>query len=221
MQSSPYGEVGTLPAGGYACVSIVDTGTGMSHAVMALALDPFFTTKEPGRGTGLGLSQVYGFISQSGGDVKMDSTEGEGTTINLYLPIVDADEDSSSEYSSGVSAETVLLVEDESDLPGAATQLFQSIGYEVVTAGNAADAIEILKNNPAIDILFSDIVMGHGMDGIDLAHLVKHDFPAIKIVLSSGFAPTTLRRGPNALNDFTFIPKPYRLADLATALRAS
>jgi len=215
------GVVGTLPAGSYIKVSVADTGTGMSHLVATRALEPFFTTKEPGRGTGLGLSQVYGFITQSGGDVVIRSVEGKGTTIELYLPALDDSADSADAYAHRLSVETVLLVEDESDLLAAVSELFRSIGYEVVTAGNVSDAIDILKRNSAIDIVFSDIVMGHGMSGIELARLVSRDYPAVKVVLTSGFPQAALRRDHGELSDFTFIHKPYRLADLAKALRAS
>ncbi|MEZ0603803.1 PAS domain S-box protein [Paraburkholderia sp. IW21] len=216
----PEGAVGTLPAGAYARVSVTDTGTGMPKQVAMRALDPFFTTKEPGRGTGLGLSQVYGFVTQSGGDLVIRSVEGEGTTIELYFPLVEQDANSADEYAARLSVETVLLVDDEPDLLAAASELFQSIGYEVVVAGNASDAVEILKANPSIDILFSDIVMGQGMSGIELARLVSHDYPAVKIVLSSGYPLAALRRDHGELGEFTFIHKPYRLADLAKALRA-
>jgi PAS domain S-box-containing protein len=210
-----------LPAGDYVKVTVVDTGTGMSDQVLARALDPFFTTKEPGRGTGLGLSQVYGFIVQSGGDVRIRSVEGEGCTIELYLPTIEDDADSSGDFTRRVSAETVLLVDDEPDLLAAASEMFHSIGYEVLTASNASDAIEILEKNPAIDILFSDVVMGNGKSGIELAHFVKHEFPAIKVVLTSGFPLAALRLDHGGLGEFTLIPKPYRLAELAKALRAS
>lgn len=215
------GAVGSLPAGAYIKILVADTGTGMSAAVAARALDPFFTTKEPGHGTGLGLSQVYGFIAQSGGDVRIRSVEGEGSTIELYLPVVEGDASLSGEFAGRLAVETVLLVDDEPDLLGAASELFQSIGYEVLTASNALDALEILKHNPAINIVFSDVVMGHGMSGIELARKVGRDFPAIKVVLASGFPLTAIRRDYGELDDYTFINKPYRLAELAKTLRAS
>lgn len=213
--------VGALTAGAYVKISVSDTGMGMPASVMARALDPFFTTKEPGRGTGLGLSQVYGFITQSGGDVSIKSVVGAGTTIECYLPLVAASEVDTDGYAERLAIETVLLVEDEPDLLSAASELFHNIGYEVVTASNALDALDVLKQHGSIDVLFSDIVMGHGMDGIDLARVVSREYPAIKIVLASGFPLAALRRDHGDLNPFTFIAKPYRLADLAKALRAS
>ena len=125
----------------------------MPPAVVARAFEPFFTTKEVGKGTGLGLSQVYGFIAQSGGDVVIDSEEGKGTTISMYLPVVEGTSDESV-IATGASVDTVLIVEDEPDVLDAAGQLFRSIGYEVVTATNAIDAMVILEGRTDIDILF-------------------------------------------------------------------
>jgi CheY-like chemotaxis protein len=111
-------------------------------------------------------------------------------------------------------------VEDEPDLLAAASELFQSIGYEVVTASNGLDAVDILMRRSRIDILFSDIVMSHGISGLELARLVREQFPAVKIVLASGYPLAVLRREHGELGEFTFVHKPYRLADLAKALRA-
>jgi PAS domain S-box-containing protein len=214
------GDVGGLPDGTYIRAAVSDTGTGMSPEVVARAFEPFFTTKEVGKGTGLGLSQVYGFITQSGGDVAIHSVGGEGTTIEIYLPAIAGTPAATRDYSAHLAAETVLLVEDEPDLLAAASELFQSIGYEVVTASNGLDAVDILMRRPRIDILFSDIVMSHGISGLELARLVREQFPKIKIVLASGYPLAVLRREHGELGEFTFVHKPYRLADLAKALRS-
>jgi PAS domain S-box-containing protein len=213
------GEVGGLAAGSYIRTAVSDTGTGMPPEVVARAFEPFYTTKEPGKGTGLGLSQVYGFITQSGGDVVIRSVAGEGTTIEIYLPAVAAAPVAPGDYSAHLAAETVLLVDDEPDLLAAASELFRSIGYEVVTASNGLDAVDILMQRPEVDILFSDIVMSQGISGLELARLVREQFPAIKIVLASGYPLAVLRREHGELGEFTFVHKPYRLADLAKALR--
>jgi len=213
--------VGDLAPGAYVKVTVADTGLGMPVEVAKRALEPFFTTKEAGRGTGLGLSQVYGFITQSGGDIAIVSSEGKGTTIELYLPLIEEVADSEEAYTDQLSVETVLLVEDEPDLLSAASELFQSIGYEVMSASSALEAIEILNNSPAVDILFSDIVLAQGISGIELARFVRKDFPSIKIVLASGYPLASLQREHGEINEFTFIHKPYRLADLAKVLRAS
>ncbi|WP_084534200.1 hybrid sensor histidine kinase/response regulator [Paraburkholderia dilworthii] len=213
-------DAGTVAPGAYIRVSVTDSGTGMSPEIASRAFEPFFTTKETGKGTGLGLSQVYGFIAQSGGDVRITSSGGEGTTIDLYLPTAAVDAGSLEEFPGPAMVETVLIVEDEPDLRTAAAELFRSIGYEVVTAGDAMAAIDILKTHPAIDILFSDVVMPGETSGIKLARHVQQQYPAIKVVLASGFPMTALRRQHGDVSDFTFIPKPYRLADVARALRS-
>jgi len=215
----PAAAIGSLAAGPYVRVFVSDTGTGMSPEVAARAFEPFFTTKEVGKGTGLGLSQVYGFIVQSGGDVVIRSVAGEGTTVDIYLPAAADALESAGDYSGHAAVETVLLVEDEPDLLAAASELFRSIGYEVVTASNGLDAIDILMQRPEINILFSDIVLPHGISGLELARQVREQYPNVKIVLTSGYPITTLRREHGEPSEFTFINKPYRLADLAKALR--
>lgn len=216
----PARSVGTLPAGRYIRVWVSDTGTGMSPEVVSRAFEPFFTTKAPGKGTGLGLSQVYGFIVQSGGEVVIQSTQGVGTTIAIYLPAANDMPDGAGSYPDQLAVETVLLVEDEPDLLAAAAELFRSIGYEVVTASNGVDAIDILTQRAEIDIVFSDIVMSHGISGLELARQVRERYPHIKVVLASGYPVAVLRREHGDLSEFTFVHKPYRLADLAKALRA-
>ena len=172
------------------------------------------------KGTGLGLSQVYGFIAQSGGDVLIKSSAGKGTTIDIYLPAATGDAECLEDVHGRPVAETVLIVEDEPDLLAGAATLFRSIGYDVVTAVDAVAAIDILKSRPGIDIVFSDVKMPGGMSGIELAHRVREQYPSIRIVLASGFPLTLLQRDHGDLGDFTFIPKPYRLAEIARALRS-
>ncbi|MGN6805924.1 MAG: ATP-binding protein [Trinickia sp.] len=207
-----------LPAGRYIRVSVTDTGTGMDSDVLAQAFEPFFTTKQAGKGTGLGLSQVYGFIAQSGGDVQLSSELDKGTRVELYLPA--AEPAAPVKVPSAPKAETVLLVEDEPDVLGLASELLVSIGYEVVPASSASEAVEILRDRIDIGVVVSDISMPHGISGLDLARLVRSQYPMIRIVLTSGYLPAPLRDDSGQLSDVTFVPKPYRLADLAKALRA-
>jgi len=214
------GQVGNLSAGSYVRVSVADTGAGMPPAVVARAFEPFFTTKEIGKGTGLGLSQVYGFIAQSGGDVVIDSEEGAGTTISMYLPVVEGEPDERS-ATADERVDTVLIVEDEPDVLDAAAQLFRSIGYEVVTATNGVEAMTILERRFDIDILFTDVVMPKGMTGIQLARQARDVRPDLKVILASGFPLPALREQYGRIDDFAFVVKPYSLAELAKALRAA
>jgi len=213
------GKVGTLAPGSYVRTSVSDTGTGMPPAVVSRAFEPFFTTKEIGKGTGLGLSQVYGFIAQSGGEVVIDSEEGKGTVVSMYLPVVEGEPDDAI-IAEDASVDTVLIVEDEPDLLDAAGQLFRSIGYEVLTASNGIDAMAILERRTDIDILFSDIVMPKGMDGIQLARSARELRPELSVVLASGYPLQALREQYGRVDDFTFVNKPYRLAELVKVLRA-
>ena len=213
------GTVGSLPAGSFIKIFVTDSGSGMSAEIASRAFEPFFTTKEVGKGTGLGLSQAHGFIAQSGGEVLIKSSEGKGTTIDIYLPAAPRSAESQEDIP-GHLVETVLVVEDEPDALAAAAELFRSIGYEVVTACDAVAAIDILKNRSGINIVFSDVMMPRGLSGVELARRVHDQNPAVKIVLASGFPLAALRREHGDLSAFTFIPKPYRLADVARALRS-
>jgi PAS domain S-box-containing protein len=211
------GTVGALAAGPYVRVSVADTGTGMPPEVAARAFEPFFTTKEVGKGTGLGLSQVYGFIAQSGGDVLIRSQPGQGSVLSMYLPVAgDATGDAGAV--TGPALDTVLVVEDEPDLLEATAALFRSLGYEVLTASNGAEAMDALSLRDDIHVLFTDVVMPRGIDGIQLARSTRDRRPEVRIVLASGYPLPALRAQHGNLDDFTFIHKPYRLADLVRAL---
>lgn len=203
---------GALPAGDYVRVSVADSGTGMSEEVRRRAFEPFYTTKEVGKGSGLGLSQVYGFIVQSGGGVTIDTEMGQGTTINLYLPALDAALPQAP-APRGVREERVLIVEDDPLVMESARELFQSMGYGTVHANDAAAALRTLQRDGEIDVLFSDVMMPNGMSGMDLAREVRKRYPSVKIILASGL--------PQADEEFAFVGKPYRLADLARQLRTA
>ena len=209
------GEVPGLAPGPYVCTSVTDTGTGMAPETAQRAFEPFFTTKETGKGTGLGLSQVYGFIKQSGGEVVIQSTLGEGTTIAIYLPAVSSQDGELSRSGS----ERVLIVEDEPDLLDVASALFMSMGYEVTTAASGQEAMNVLASRD-VDILFTDIVMPNGVNGIELAEYTRENYPGIKVMLASGYPQPALKLDQYRLGDFTFVSKPYRLSDLARGLRS-
>jgi PAS domain S-box-containing protein len=211
-------EVSGLDAGSYIRVSITDTGCGMTPQVAARAFEPFFTTKEIGKGTGLGLSQVYGFIAQSGGSATVSSIVGEGTRINIFLPALT--ETVEEQVPEVINTDKALVVDDEPDVLEIAAALFRSIGYEVCTASNGKDALEVLRHTKDISVLFSDVMMPNGMSGIELAQHVRELYPEVKILLASGYPLPALKAQHMNIDEFPFMNKPYRLAELAKKLRA-
>jgi PAS domain S-box-containing protein len=197
--------------GGYVVIDIIDTGTGMSAEVQARAFEPFFTTKDIGRGSGLGLSQAYGFAKQSGGTLTLDGAPGKGTKVSLHLPqALDAGnrlafEQPLARPREGGSA-TVLLVEDDAGVAELTAGLLQDAGYAVQTAGNAAEALTVLRQGASIDLVFSDIMMPGGMNGAELARIVRGEFPSMFILLATGYAEAAAQA---ATQEFPLIRKPY------------
>ncbi|HET7879760.1 MAG TPA: response regulator [Acetobacteraceae bacterium] len=213
-----------LTPGAYVMVRVTDTGSGMDPDIAARAFEPFFTTKEVGRGTGLGLSQVYGFIKQSGGHVVIDSNPGAGTTFRLYLPRCnDMPEIVAREPESVATApagnETVLIVEDNAEVLELAVTTISDLGYRVLTAADGPAALEIVQGDQPIDLLFSDVVMPGGINGFELisrARAIRHD---LKALVTSGYA-NVHRPGSNR-PDVPLILKPYRRGDLAQSIRTA
>jgi PAS domain S-box-containing protein len=214
MRADSLGDIGLGP---YIAVAVHDTGAGMSPETKAKAIEPFFTTKEPGKGSGLGLSQVYGFARQSNGQIEIESTLGRGTTVRLYLPTADGD-DASAENRSETNRRlgTVLITEDDPEVLAIAVETLEELGYRVLFASNAGDALTILKREPDIDVLFSDIVMPNGMNGIELAHEARRLRPGLRIILSSGYSRAGVPTDP----DVVFLPKPYQIPELARHLES-
>ena len=212
-------QIGKLPAGRYVKVTVKDTGNGMPAEVAAHAIEPFFTTKEIGKGTGMGLSQVYGFVQQYEGDLVLETAVGKGTAVSLYLPVVSADDETATKELDGHTGnETALVVDDQPDVLDAVVALFRDMGYEVLSANNGKDAIEIIKRTPNINILFTDVLMP-GMNGVALAQEARKLDANIKIILASGFPAPAIAAENADFENFSFINKPYRLADLLKILR--
>jgi PAS domain S-box-containing protein len=212
-----------LQPGQYVSISVQDTGTGMARETVSRVFEPFFTTKEIGKGTGLGLSQVYGFVTQSGGHIKVDSTPGQGTKVTMLLPAQEtgdeaSEEDGETERPVRDSAGTVLIVEDEPAVLEVASDIFDSLGYDVVTATDANEAVKVLDGNPSIDVLFSDVIMPNGMNGVELSRKAREMRPNLKILLASGYPMSALpSEGLGA--GVSFISKPYRWTELVEKLR--
>jgi signal transduction histidine kinase len=211
-----------LTAGTYVVVSISDTGTGMDSDVAAHAFEPFFTTKEVGRGTGLGLSQVYGFIKQSGGHVVIDSAPGVGTTFRLYLPRCDHvrqvnDSECQAPGATPTGHETVLVVEDNAEVLELAVNTINDLGYRVLTAADGPSALDIVRGAETIDLLFSDVVMPGGMNGFELINRARAIRAGLRALVTSGYA--NVRRSGAERPDVPLLLKPYRRADLAQCIR--
>jgi PAS domain S-box-containing protein len=213
VQSEPVLE-GDAPqaSGHYVCVSVEDTGVGMPLEVQARATEPFFTTKDVGKGSGLGLSQVYGFAVQSGGHVSIDSAVGKGTIVRFYLPVSNATPKSST----GRAPIKVLLVEDDPDVQLVTMEALRFMGYAVLTADEGSAGIEILQRDPEVAILLTDVVMPKGMSGVDLLNEARKIRPDLKVLLVSGYARGQLPTIPEGCD---FLAKPYRVEDLEARLR--
>jgi PAS domain S-box-containing protein len=207
--------------GDYVVVSVRDTGIGMPPGVVSRIFEPFFTTKEVGKGTGLGLSQVYGFAKQSGGFVVVESAVGQGTTISLYLPRTDPVEPQAKPESAPVTnltgKGTVLLVEDDNGVRATTRALFQDLGYEVTEATNAGAALSIVERDEPIALVFTDVIMPSGMNGVELANAIIQRRPGLPVLLTSGY--TAQRLIPDTLaRVWPILRKPYSQADLSQAV---
>jgi PAS domain S-box-containing protein len=205
--------------GSYVVTRVRDSGTGMTPETAARIFDPFFTTKAMGKGTGLGLSQVYGFVRQSGGFVSVTSEVGQGTTIDLCLPFTDEMADASpvTPASTEGGDGRVLVVDDDINVREVSVALLGALGYATVEAGDAAQALAILARRNDIDIVFSDVIMPGEINGLDLAHRIRETYPAVAVVLASGYT-AQLQGDKGAPNDVEVLRKPYSRAALAAAL---
>lgn len=211
--------------GRYVMVAVSDTGIGMDEKTLAHAFDPFFTTKEVGKGSGLGLSMVYGFVRQSRGHVRIYSEPGHGTTVRLYLPYAQENADNAekvSDVSSCAShgSEKILLVEDDEMVRDYVLAQLRSLGYQVVSASNGSDALEKLEQQgDAFDLLFTDLVMPGGMSGLQLADHAKRICPDLPVLLTSGYTDNIAFRHGGAVHGLPLLSKPYRKQDLAAKVR--
>jgi PAS domain S-box-containing protein len=215
---------GEMEPGDYVMLTISDTGTGMSPEILARVTEPFFTTKDQGKGTGLGLSMVYGFMKQSGGALRLYSEEGHGTAVRMLFPCDNAKaEPQGAQPPRGLQdkrgTESVLLVEDQRDVGDYAEAVLQEFGYTVVRADNADEALERLDQADAIDLLFSDLIMPGGMNGVMLAREVKRRRPRMRVLLTTGYAESSIERVDARGAEFDLIQKPYKRSELATKVR--
>jgi len=210
--------------GQYVVISVTDTGVGMDADTVAKAFEPFFTTKPVGRGTGLGLSQVYGFVKQSGGHVKIYSEVGQGTTVKLYLPRVGANpaEGDAGEQQLLPEAgpeETVLVLEDDPDVRSYSAEILRELGYRVLEAHDGPSALRTLEQHPRVDLLFTDVVLPGGVTGAQVAAQAKASRPRLKVLFTTGYARNAIIHHGRLDKGVQLITKPSSFNDLAGKVR--
>jgi two-component system NtrC family sensor kinase len=207
------------PVADHVVISFADTGVGIPQDTVKKIFDPFFTTKAVGKGTGLGLSQVYGFAHQAGGTVSVASEVGKGSTISLYLARCTAAALATPQIGDpknvGRADGTILVVEDNPEVADVSATLLQQIGYRVLRAGNAVEALERIEGGERIDLVFSDIVMPNGMNGIHLAQELTERYPAIRVLLTTGYSDVAAAGETR----FPILRKPFELPALEQAIR--
>ena len=221
-----------VPAGEYVALAVTDTGVGMTESVLTRAFEPFFTTKEIGKGSGLGLSQVYGFMQQSGGHIAIASTPDRGTTVTLYLPCAragaaekeapDRAEPASAPHHEPAAAghEKILVVEDDEDVRRFTTGTLRELGYNVVEASRGIEALRLLERHPDIRLLFSDIGLPGRMNGRQLAEEAVRRADGLRVLFTSGYAEAVLVEKGRLAPGVELIHKPFTYADLGAKVRA-
>jgi PAS domain S-box-containing protein len=221
-------EVDDLAAGDYVAIEVIDSGTGIPHAIRDRIFEPFFSTKQFGTGTGLGLSMVFGFAKQSGGGVVVDGEEGKGACFRIYLP--KADVEASDAIPAGDASqpvddklrggsETILCVDDDDVVRAHVTGRLESLGYRVIAASNAAEALELVKSGTAFDLLFTDIVMPGAMNGRQLAQSVAELRRPLRVLYTSGNTFGAFDTSERPSEGVLLLAKPYRKAELARMVR--
>jgi PAS domain S-box-containing protein len=213
-----------ISPGQYVGIFVSDTGSGMTPEVLSQAFDPFFTTKRIGQGTGLGLSQVYGFVKQSGGHVKIYSEHGAGTTVRIYLPrLISSDSHAEIESAQSTVArgegESILVVEDEEDVRAFVVETLQDLGYRVLDAPDGRAGLQLLDANSEISLLFTDVVLPGGMTGRQLADEAVRRRPALKVLFTSGYARNAIVHHGRLDSGVQLITKPFAVVDLAAKIR--
>lgn len=215
----------TIEAGAYIEISVIDTGIGMTPDIRRRAFEPFYTTKGVGRGSGLGLSAVLGFVSQSGGHVELDTRPGSGTAVRLYLPVFQgsrdkpASERETAEQHAAATGEPILLVEDDPGVRDTVCQMLEQLGYTVETAGSGAEARQALLASRPFDLLLTDVSLPGGLTGYDLADFVRQRYPGTRTVFMSGYPLGTATDSPDPRAGARFLQKPFSRQQLATTLR--
>jgi PAS domain S-box-containing protein len=218
--ATPHGHV--IHSGRFVAIAVTDNGSGIAADKLDAIFEPFFTTKDVGKGTGLGLSQALGFAKQSGGEIKVTSALGKGSTFTIYLPEAESVADGAKVADIGAEAamsgrgHCILVVEDNEDVGQFSTELLQDLGYAIKWVVNAREALTVLAENElAFDLVFSDVIMP-GMNGVELAVVIRERYPGLPVVLTSGYSSVLAE---NAHRGFELIQKPYSVEALSRTLR--
>ncbi|MDQ7976046.1 PAS domain S-box protein [Paraburkholderia sp. SARCC-3016] len=215
-------SVADVPAGQYVMLAVTDTGTGMSHEVMERAFDPFFSTKPEGQGTGLGLSMAYGFVKQSGGHIRLYSETGVGTTVRIYLPrSMGTAVETRRSMGGGLvrGSETVLVVEDDLKVQSTVVELLSGLGYSVLKANDAEQALAVVASGVHIDLLFTDVVMPGALRSPEMARRAVQMLPGLKVLFTSGYTQNAIVHGGRLDPGVELLSKPYSRQQLALKLR--
>jgi signal transduction histidine kinase len=212
-----------VPDNDYVMLEIADTGKGMPPDVLRRAFEPFFTTKPTGQGTGLGLSMAYGFVKQSGGEIVLHSEQGKGSSVRIYLPRsrsapVASDEPSSQLPLAG-GLETILVVEDEADVRSSTCGILSVLGYEVLEAGSAAEAAEIIEGGRHVDLVFTDVIMPGPVSSLQLGEIVRRHLPECQVLYTSGYAEGVLAHEGKLDSSVHLLQKPYHPDALSARIR--
>ena len=209
--------------GNYVMIAVSDTGTGIPPALLERVFEPFFTTKEVGKGTGLGLSMVFGFVKQSGGHIKIYSEEGHGTSVKIYLPRATGLQQTAAEalVSADIEGgnETILVVEDDTLVRRYVMTQIESLGYTTLEAANASDALRFIDEVPAIDLLFTDVIMPGTMNGRQLVDEALKRRPGLKTLFTSGYTENAIVHHGRLDSGVLLLAKPYRKSELARMIR--
>ncbi len=211
-----------IEPGRYVMIAVSDTGTGMSEEVAEQAFEPFFTTKSVGKGSGLGLAMVFGFARQSGGNVRIYTEEGVGTTVKLYFPETEkagGTQRRSAGRRQNSGDERVLVAEDSDDVRAVITAQLQSMGYDVVGARNGDEAIELLRSDTNFDLLLTDVVMPGNLQGPVLANIALKEFPKLKVMFMSGYPKGATESGSDEAKNVPKVTKPIQRVELAQVIR--
>ncbi len=212
-----FGEDLHSPLLQYGRITLEDNGVGMDETTLQRAFEPFFTTKKIGQGAGLGLSSAYGFVKQSGGELRLSSVLGQGTTVTLDLPLAAESLPPPIHHRPAAGELTgarILVVEDQFPVRQFTVRCLEQLGYRVKAVVNGVEALDYLKRNTALDLVFTDMVMPGGMSGLDVCHWVRRHRPELGLLLTTGFSPEKLE----AFHELSVLPKPYTLAQLASSL---